>query len=437
MSAASPSKTPGATAIDACDGEVQLDVTDESSILGATPAPGTYRLTYNASDSIGNNADPVIRTVVVRDQTGPEITLAGGSDTITVECGMMYTDPGATAFDVCDGIEVDTTLSDPSGINGTVLSSVGTFTLIYGAIDSAGNTSESVRTIIVEDTTPPAVELIGDATINLNCGNVYLDPGVMRSDNCTAQNDLVVMTDTSEVMIGVNGVYTVTITVTDDAGLTTTVTRSVVVSNCDTMEGEPEGMDMEGEPEGMDMEGEPEGDMEGEPEGMDMEGEPEGGMEGEPIDECLFLAENPIELILPSGTILVPAEQAAETRPIDLASVVRLNGNILCDDLDIEVSYSFAGQAPIRSRDVASNFLVSQDITGTGTTPFTVSATLLDGTGAVVDTAGPIDGAITINTLGGLIDSGLLDDPFAQLGDGDRGMRPPAPRAATARKASA
>ena len=61
-----------------------------------------YTVTYNVTDSSGNDASEVTRTVNVTDTTAPVITLNGDTQ-ITVEVGSTYTDLGATASDNYDG----------------------------------------------------------------------------------------------------------------------------------------------------------------------------------------------------------------------------------------------------------------------------------------------------------------------------------------------
>ena len=48
-------------------------------------------MTYNVTDSSGNAASEVTRTVSVTDTTAPVITLVGDAE-VTVEVGSTYTD---------------------------------------------------------------------------------------------------------------------------------------------------------------------------------------------------------------------------------------------------------------------------------------------------------------------------------------------------------
>jgi len=88
--------------------------------------------------------------LTVHDTTAPVITLNGGNP-MTIELGAAFTDPGATAYDICAGsVSVST-----SGIVNT--STVGTNVITYTADDGNGNTNTATRTVIVRDTTPPAI----------------------------------------------------------------------------------------------------------------------------------------------------------------------------------------------------------------------------------------------------------------------------------------
>ena len=62
---------------------------------------GAYDIHYDVTDSAGNTAVQVTRTVNVVDTTIPVISLIG-NDPETVEVGTSYTDAGATFTDNID-----------------------------------------------------------------------------------------------------------------------------------------------------------------------------------------------------------------------------------------------------------------------------------------------------------------------------------------------
>ncbi|MCM3871767.1 MAG: DUF5011 domain-containing protein [Pyrinomonadaceae bacterium] len=136
----------GATASDNCGGSFAATSSGGVNVN----IPGTYTVTYTASDAAGNAAAPVTRTVNVVDTTSPVITLNGAA-TITVECHTPFTDPGASAADTCDTSVAVTT---SGSVNPNV---VGTYTLTYSATDDSGNPATATRTVSVVDSTVPAL----------------------------------------------------------------------------------------------------------------------------------------------------------------------------------------------------------------------------------------------------------------------------------------
>ena len=144
-----------------------------------TSVIGTYTVTYNVTDSSGNAATEVTRSVNVTDTTAPVITLVGDTQ-ITVEVGSTYTDLGATASDNYDG---DIT-ADIVTVNNVDTSVIGTYTVTYNVTDSSGNdATEVTRVVNVTDTTAPVITLVGDAQITVEVGTTYTDLGATASDN--------------------------------------------------------------------------------------------------------------------------------------------------------------------------------------------------------------------------------------------------------------
>ena len=166
----------GATASDNYDGNITTDIVTVNNV--DTSVIGTYTVTYNVTDSSGNDATEVTRVVNVTDTTAPVITLVGDTQ-ITVEVGTTYTDLGATASDNYDG---DIT-ADIVTVNNVDTSVIGTYTVTYNVTDSSGNAaSEVTRTVSVTDTTAPVITLVGDAQITVEVGTTYTN-GATASDN--------------------------------------------------------------------------------------------------------------------------------------------------------------------------------------------------------------------------------------------------------------
>ncbi len=98
-------------------------------------------------------------------------------------------------------------------------------------MDSGDNSASVTRTTIVNtppDTTAPVIALTG-STINLYVGGTFTDPGATASDNEDGNLTSSIITsgsvDTSTI-----GTYSITYTVSDTAGNSASVTRSVTIS---------------------------------------------------------------------------------------------------------------------------------------------------------------------------------------------------------------
>lgn len=210
----------GATAVDTCDGNVVVSSDNPVN----TNQAGAYTVTYTAADAAGNEAAPVTRTVNVIDTVPPVISLLGNAAP-TVECGAVYTDPGATAQDVGDG-----NINAEIVVTGSVdTSEPGVYTLTYSVEDSSGNTAEPLtRSVTVADTTDPALLLSGTAVVNLECGDIYGEPGSSATDTCDGAVDVDV---TGFVNVNVAGTYRLTYTAEDSSGNVSVIHRDVVVAD--------------------------------------------------------------------------------------------------------------------------------------------------------------------------------------------------------------
>lgn len=248
---------PGASAVDNCGGTSAASASGTVNI----DVPGTYTITYNASDAAGNAGTPVTRTVTVVDTTAPTITL-NGANPMTVECHTSFTDPGATANDACSG-------SFAATASGSVdVNTPGTYTLTYNATDPAGNVAVTVtRTVNVVDSTAPTITLntfapslwpanhkyktfqltdfvtgaADSCNLSIALNNVVIEK--VTSDETengngdgNTSNDIVIAPDCKSVQVraernggGDGRVYTITFKVADSAGNVGRATAKIVV----------------------------------------------------------------------------------------------------------------------------------------------------------------------------------------------------------------
>lgn len=112
--------------------------------------PGTYKITYTATDSSGNVTIKT-RNIIIRDSDAPVITITGANP-YTTYVGQTYTDLGATATDNVDG-----DVTSKIVINSTVSNIPGTYTVTYTVTDNAGNMASIIRTVYVVDNIAPEI----------------------------------------------------------------------------------------------------------------------------------------------------------------------------------------------------------------------------------------------------------------------------------------
>jgi hypothetical protein len=203
-----PFTDPGVTAVDNYDGPLTGAVTTAGSV--DTSAAGTYLITYNVSDAQGNAADQVVRTVVVG--TPPSISLQGNNP-LTIQFNDIYTELGATATDVEDGV-ITSGITTSGAINSSIL---GTYTIQYSVTDSSGATTVVERTVNVVDTTVPVITLNGNAIENVAVGSSYTDPGATATDNYDGDISNIIST-TGSADSSTVGTYTITYDVIDSQG---------------------------------------------------------------------------------------------------------------------------------------------------------------------------------------------------------------------------
>ena len=126
---------------------LSLPVTVRGSVNANVP--GTYVLTYIATNGSGAVATTT-RTVIIKDTAAPTLTLLG-NNSLNIDLGSAFGDPGAKAIDACEG-----DLSLQIVRSGTVnVNLPGAYTLTYTVTDSSGNSSSTNRTVLVRS--PPAL----------------------------------------------------------------------------------------------------------------------------------------------------------------------------------------------------------------------------------------------------------------------------------------
>jgi len=220
----------GSTYIDT--GAVATDVEDDNTTLTAaivtsgsvdTSRKGSYVISYNVTDSAGNAAFQINRTINVIDVMGPVISVTGANPAY-VALDAAYNDEGATAADDSD---TNPGITNRITTVSTVDTSVeGQYTVIYDVVDTSGNAAATATRTVYVDGTAPAVSITGNASMALNIGDVFTDEGAAATDGVSGSLNIIT---TCDVDTTTAGLYTCTYVAVDDAGNETTVTRTVTV----------------------------------------------------------------------------------------------------------------------------------------------------------------------------------------------------------------
>lgn len=198
---------------------------------------GAYTLTYTSTDTKGNKSTKTRTVNVVPGNTSdtkrPVITL-NPPDSVFLEVGQAYVEPGYSATDDPDGdITANVVVQNPVDIN-----VAGIYRVSYTVSDKAGNSASIRRYVkvgdggLIDDPDPPVITLEGGKSVKVSfdaTGSPWDDPGYKAMDEVDGDLSAGVKV-TGEVNTAVEGTYTVTYTVSDAAGNEAKEVRTVTVS---------------------------------------------------------------------------------------------------------------------------------------------------------------------------------------------------------------
>ena len=131
---------------------------------------------------------------------------------MTQEAGVEFMDPGFVATDIVDG-----DVTSAVHVEGVIdVEKQGTQELKYRVSDASGNSSKIVlRTVTVEDTQPPVIQLIGEPSIQVEAGTIYVDAGATAMD--IFDGDISLLLDSvSNVRTDLPGLYAVKYNIADN-----------------------------------------------------------------------------------------------------------------------------------------------------------------------------------------------------------------------------
>ena len=201
--------------------------------------PGIYSVHYTLADNAGHvtRASRLVTELpeegsCTEHLTAPVLVLQGFPEE-KVECGRYtWRDRGALAADSCGAVEVHAYNSGQDAYGPGPNSRVeGRYQMQYLAWNGQGTTS-ALRTVIVEDTTPPVLSLNGSMHMTHTCGSAFVDPGATAQDSCygNVSSSLQV---TGSVNGWAEGRYTLSYVARDPGGrLSNVLTRTVDVVDC-------------------------------------------------------------------------------------------------------------------------------------------------------------------------------------------------------------
>jgi len=210
-----------------------------------------YGITYNAQDTAGNSADEVERIVHVRDTTAPIISLVG-SQTVQIDAGSDYTEPGRSCSDTCtEAPTITESWIDGAGQPLALdTATPGHYILLYTCQDASGNSAQDRRTVVVQDGGDPVITLMCNNTLLPSdhplyktevgtCDEVleashdyeYVDMGATCEDYVGGDLTNDVEVGGHVVNIAVPGEYVIEYTCRDPAGRATQATRTVTVED--------------------------------------------------------------------------------------------------------------------------------------------------------------------------------------------------------------
>ena len=185
---------------------------------------GTYSVIYTVTDPCGNDAS-ASRIVNVVDTTAPVITLTGEAH-IELLVGSSYTELGASATDIVDGVLT----SDISIVTDLCTNVLGNYNITYSISDACGNNSSIIREIVIYDNVAPTIDLSTNPLTYEATTTSYIDNSsiVTITDNYFPVEQLVIDI-CSNVVSNILGTYSVVYTATDPCNNSATATRTVNV----------------------------------------------------------------------------------------------------------------------------------------------------------------------------------------------------------------
>jgi hypothetical protein len=214
--------------------------------LRATPTPpgpypmGSTVITWTATDAAGN-VGTATQTVTIVDTTKPNLVAPANTTFAAVSFAGIPVTNAAVSTLLNSVVATDAVGVVSLTNNAPSIFRVGTTVVTFNAKDAAGNLSTASTTITVTpfagggggapigvDQIPPVLRLNGNAEVTVLQGAAYADAGATAADNFDGPLNGAIIT-TNPVNTALAGNYTVTYRVSDAAGNSTSIARTVHV----------------------------------------------------------------------------------------------------------------------------------------------------------------------------------------------------------------
>jgi hypothetical protein len=188
-----------------------------------------HKIRAKATDGSENtSAFSEFFNAVTKDATAPQITFTNEDNPVN-DITREFTDsgfvePGVEAFDSVDGT-VSVTTEGSIDMNQLGVAQ----TLLYHAVDKAGNESIAKRLVTIVDTTAPAITLKGENPMKVEVNGTFTEPGFTAIDLFDRNITENVNVDTTGLNLTEIGQYNVVYSVADSSGNKASKTRVVNV----------------------------------------------------------------------------------------------------------------------------------------------------------------------------------------------------------------
>jgi uncharacterized repeat protein (TIGR01451 family) len=218
-------------------GDCGTDSTGENGetipAISCNPASGSFFPVGTSTVICSAQTGAAVSFQVTINNPGALSISLNGPSSITIECGVEFADPAASAIDG-SGQSVPVTASYTGGFDPNA-PAVGSYTATYTATVDPNSVS-TTRTITVTDTEGPTITITGanPYRIKTNSCIPFVDPGATALDGCAGPKSVTSSISgpggATSVNNAVPGTYTVTYTATDGTHQTT-ATRTVLVGD--------------------------------------------------------------------------------------------------------------------------------------------------------------------------------------------------------------